>query len=48
MDMNEFYVQNTSAEQKRNFDLLVQLSDNVRDEIIKNRSKTIDRGYVWI
>ena len=42
MDMNEFYEHYTSAEQKRDFEFLVHLSDCVNAEIIQNRRKTVD------
>lgn len=37
MDINELYNQYTSDEQKRDYDLLVQLSDKVNSEIIQDR-----------
>ena len=42
MDINELYKQYTSDEQKRDYDLLVQLSDAVNAKIILNRRKTVD------
>lgn len=42
MDINELYNQYTSDEQKRDYDLLVQLSDKVNSEIIQDRDEAVD------